>query len=69
MDEERIVQDRGEIMKVFVDENGKLHPLAEEIVRCRECKHYHKDYCMCDDTIYWYREPDWFCVDGERKEE
>ena len=42
--------------------------MPDAVVRCRECKHYHKGHCICDDTIYWYREPEWFCADGERKE-
>ena len=39
----------------------------KEIVSCLECKHYYKNHCLCDDTIYWYRGPDFFCADAERK--
>lgn len=41
---------------------------GKEIVRCRDCKHYHKGF-NCD----LLQKPilkgdDWFCADGERKE-
>lgn len=36
------------------------------IVRCKDCKHYYKGHCQCEDTIYWNRDPEWFCADGER---
>ena len=47
-------------MKIFVDENGKWHPLDEEIVTCEEC--IHAEYCE------WRKMdvPNWFCADGER---
>ena len=38
-----------------------------EVVCCKDCKHYYKGNCLSDDTIYWCREPEWFCADGERK--
>ena len=53
-----------------------------EIVRCKDCKHKvdtlddYDDYegkcpCYCsDDPFYsWVPDDDWFCADGERKEE
>lgn len=47
-----------------------------EVVRCKDCKHYDKDpYCKgfgdctgaCDNLVKVH--DDWFCADGERKEE
>jgi len=54
-----------------------------QIVRCRDCKHRPKETnefdlefpegskcpCQCSDDEYysWYPEDDWFCADGERK--
>ena len=58
---------------------------VEPVIRCKDCKHRPKgtganhdlkfpDYvcpCQCVDD-YWYSwmpNDDWFCADGERKEE
>lgn len=42
----------------------------EELVRCKDCKHWNKEYdqnCMIKQG--WFPvKPDWFCADGERKE-
>lgn len=39
----------------------------EEIVRCKDCKHYDGNECMI--KMGWFAVlPDWFCADGERKE-
>ena len=55
-----------------------------ELIRCKDCKHRPKgtganhdlefpDYvcpCQCEDYYYsWMPKDDWFCRDGERKEE
>ena len=45
-----------------------------EVVRCRECKHWHKETLFCDYTLYgeaqervnWYADD--FCSYGERKD-
>ena len=37
-----------------------------QVVRCKDCKHYYKGHCQCENTIYWNRDPEWFCADGER---
>ena len=37
---------------------------AVEVVRCKDCKFY---YANGGDTCI--TEPDWFCADGERKEQ
>jgi len=55
------------------------------IVRCKDCKHWERyentagcGYCHCKDTCFEYgegytfnpvREPDFFCANGERKEQ
>lgn len=47
---------------------------AVEVVRCRECKHWHKETLFCDYTLYgeaqervnWYAND--FCSYGERKD-
>ena len=57
---------------------------AEPVVRCKDCKHRPKGTganhdlefpdcrcpCQCEDDYYsWMPKDDWFCKDGERKEE
>ena len=57
---------------------------AVPVIRCKDCKHRPKgtganhdlefpDYvcpCQCEDYYYsWMPKDDWFCKDGERKEE
>ena len=38
-----------------------------EVVRCKDCKHYEFDgYCK---TICGFMLPDFYCSDGERKEQ
>ena len=47
---------------------------AVEVIRCRECKHWHKETLFCDYTLYgeaqervnWYADD--FCSYGERKD-
>ena len=62
-----------------------LQPAQPEIIRCKECKHYPvggDQYehtlkfpdemcpCHCEDKWYSWRPGDnWFCANGERKEE
>ena len=52
----------------------------KSIVRCKDCKHYLTDdiECPCNigladatpDAQYtWEPKPDWFCADGERRED
>lgn len=46
-----------------------------EIVRCKDCVHYHKadkghpDTDWCKRLICGTIKPDFFCADGERKED
>ena len=58
------------IIKINEDKKDIMgnYPLVEkpqELVRCRDCRNYYKGHCQCDDTIYWNREPDFYCADGE----
>lgn len=48
---------------------------AVEVVRCRECKHWHKETLFCDympygeaqERVNWYADD--FCSYGERKDD
>lgn len=48
---------------------------AVPVVRCRDCKHWHKDTVFCDymsygeaaERVNWYADD--FCCYGERKED
>ena len=48
-------------------------PVLEEIVRCRDCEHYHDKFNGCDEfgdmwhDEYANVEPDGFCAWGERR--
>lgn len=56
----------------FHDGNFKIEPVEHngEIVRCRDCRHYHEGMCMLSDGMgdfkLWYVDADGFCSDGER---
>ena len=47
---------------------------AVEVVRCKDCRHYHADTLSCDFTPYsqYYERPNWYeedyCSYGERKD-
>lgn len=51
------------------------YPIVEEIVRCRDCKFCHKNYCekrtsptASPSEIFWIPvEPDGFCKWGEKR--
>lgn len=55
--------------------NGMSTVDAVSVVRCRDCKHWHKDTVFCDYMLYgeaservnWYADD--FCSYGERKED
>ena len=57
--------DRDQYQKGYSDRDA-------EIVRCKNCEHSkkyvepHKD-CWCN-LYEGYKQPDWFCADGEQKE-
>lgn len=40
--------------------------LMTELVRCKDCKWYSDDYCCQFGDDYG---DDWYCADGERREE
>ena len=46
-----------------------------EIIRCKDCKHYHSDTLSCDFTPHgkYYERPNWyeddFCSYGEKRDE
>ena len=40
----------------------------EEIVRCKDCKHYDSETQSCLDGLDGIFQPDWYCADGERKD-
>ena len=80
-------------MVKFVELKTTLRPAfvdpilnAEEVVRCKDCKHKptgsgvnhdiefpEQDYrcpCRCEDYWYsWMPDDDWFCANGERRED
>ena len=45
----------------------------QQIVRCKDCKHYRDGFCYNpntydDEKTRGNTVPDWFCADGEREE-
>lgn len=44
-----------------------------ELIRCKDCKHRDPEdrKCDCGHGILWQlpRDDDWFCADGERRED
>ena len=59
----------------IVDED--FHPDVRgyrELVRCKDCKNYRDGFCYNpntydDEKTRGNTAPDWFCADGERKEQ
>ena len=51
--------------------NLALFPTVDrpEIVRCKDCKHYDSETQSCLDGLDGIFTPDWFCADGDKKEE
>ena len=52
----------------------KDFPITVEVVRCKNCKYgipSSKDYVFCSKATYFskYKEPNWFCADGEARDE
>lgn len=46
----------------------------DELVRCKDCKHFGRYYCdskkgVCEKLNIIGRSEEWFCADGERKEQ
>lgn len=40
---------------------------VQELVRCKECKHYNAGFECLVEGYGIERDPDWFCADGERE--
>lgn len=61
-----LAYDRCQYQKGYADR-------AQEIVRCKDCKHHDPEDGRCDfgNGIIWNmpRQDDWFCADGERCDE
>lgn len=60
---------------IYATDEHKGHWLTgEEIVRCRDCRHYHAEINGCDEfgdiwhDEYANVEPDGYCSWGERRE-
>lgn len=60
------------------DEEYNLRPIYDdsvvEVVRCKNCKHYKGDRCLCeelpicgDDMTEFFPDDDFFCSYGERR--
>ena len=50
-----------------IKEELSLINRQNEIVRCRECKHYNAGFECLAEGYGIERDPDWFCADGERE--
>lgn len=60
------------IMPMYKDQITELDVAASsgELVRCKDCKYWDADEHDCNIKIGWFAcGADWFCADGERKEE
>ena len=42
---------------------------AVPVVRCKDCRHWYKHHCAHGICATEKTNPDWFCADGERREE
>ena len=40
-----------------------------ELIRCKDCKHHGKDTCSAAGGLAYPPPDDWFCADGERRED
>lgn len=74
--------DEEELLKMLRDSkkqyrsgyNDGYNDRDSEIVRCKDCNYWNKDIEACDnsDSVCFHNgwcKPDWFCADGERKED
>lgn len=41
----------------------------EDIIRCKDCKHYDSETQSCLDGLDGIFQPDWYCADAERRED
>ena len=54
-------------IRIFMEDNDMV-----PVIRCKDCKHYKSVLCPLSmaDGYYWpAHNPDFFCADGERREE
>ena len=60
------------VLDSLVNITNALPTIQPEIVRCKDCKHRDPEdkKCDCGHDILWQlpRRNDWFCADGERRE-
>ena len=62
------------ILKASTDEQVEFcrrYSNMQELVRCKDCKHYKDGFCYNpntydDEKTKGNTVPDWFCADGER---
>ena len=67
MDVKRILVD---LPSVQPNLQPTCNQLATEIIRCKDCKHWERDAIFDEGWCRWKQqgEPNWFCADGERRE-
>jgi hypothetical protein len=53
--------------RVNKDGIGSICLTTEELVRCKDCKHYDKETGRCDLRHVHGRAETWFCADGKRR--
>ena len=55
-------------MRLYFDENGKVTPIPDEVkvIRCKDCKWRNTKACFCKSPTDV--RDDWFCSEGEEKE-
>ena len=41
----------------------------QPVIRCKDCKHWYKHHCSHGICATEKTDPDWFCADGERKDD
>jgi len=52
-------------MKEYIVSMPAVGQVVRELIRCRDCKKRNQHH-ECE---YGYHSDDWFCADGERKED
>lgn len=54
-------------MKEWIVKDTLNNKYVQELVRCKDCKHYEPDRLFeCNLHGACQPKPDWFCADGER---
>jgi len=59
------------LLKITQTDDGYLMPpeIVKKIIRCRDCKYYDSFSQECRNGLDGIFLADWFCADGERKDE